>query len=139
MYLARLIYTSVPTHDFSPDDISIILETARHNNRECSVTGLLYFNHRYFLQCLEGSRSNINKIYQRILNDNRHQDPLLLDYREIEIRDFPEWEMAYLPETEQTRSLYMRYSPTGEFSPYHMSGESCHQLMLNLRKVLPAV
>ena len=66
MYLARLIYTSVPTHDFSPDDISGILETARHNNREHSITGLLYFNHRYFLQCLEGSRSNINKIYQRL-------------------------------------------------------------------------
>lgn len=139
MYLARLIYTSVPTEVFSPEDISAILEKARKNNQDLSVTGLLYFNHRYFLQCLEGSRSHINMIYQKILNDQRHREPLLLDYREIETRDFSEWEMAYLPETAKTRSLYMRYSPTGDFSPYHMSGESCHQLMVKLRDVIPAV
>tara|TARA_Y100001951_G_scaffold21856_1_gene16832 strand:+ start:3806 stop:4006 length:201 start_codon:yes stop_codon:yes gene_type:complete len=50
-------------------------------------------NQHYFLQCLEGSRSNVNKIYHRILNDKRHRDPIILDYQEIEARDFSAWEM----------------------------------------------
>lgn len=139
MYLARLIYTSHPTEHFSPVDIEKILEVSRKNNASLAVTGMLYFNHQYFLQCLEGSRSNINKIYHRILNDSRHQEAMILDYREIITRDFASWEMGYLPETAATKQLYMRYSPKGDFSPYHMSGESCHQLMVDLKTLLPSV
>ena len=139
MYLVRLIYTSQPTEHFKPESIEDILDASRRNNGPMAVTGLMYFNQHYFLQCLEGSRSNVNKIYHRILNDKRHRDPIILDYQEIEARDFSAWEMGYLPETKPTRESYKRYSPTGEFSPYHMSGESCHKLMVELKGMLKSV
>lgn len=139
MYLVRLIYASQPTAAFTPESIEQILEASRKHNGQLAVTGLMYFNQHYFLQCLEGSRSNVNNIYHRILNDNRHRDPIIVDYKEIEVRDFSSWEMGYLPETKATRESYKRYSTTGEFSPYHMSGESCHQLMVELKAKLPSV
>ena len=48
-------------------------------------------------------------------------------------------EMGYLPETNATRESYKRYSPNCEFSPYHMSGESCHKLMVELKGMLKSV
>ena len=139
MYMARLIYTSHPSDNFKPDDIEKILAASRKNNAKLSVSGLLYFNQSYFLQCLEGSRSAINQVYHNILNDDRHDKPMILDYREIRERDFPVWEMGYLPESHDTRMLYRKFSPTADFSPYHMSGESCHLLMVELRKWVKAV
>lgn len=56
MFLTRLIYTSSVSEQFSPDDISTILDAARNNNQKFNVTGMLCFNRKYFLQCLEGSR-----------------------------------------------------------------------------------
>lgn len=139
MFLVRLIYASQPSKSFKPEDIEKILVSARQNNVAKVVTGLLYFNQNYFLQCLEGSRSAVNEIYHRILRDDRHQMPLILEYTEIRERDFSKWEMAYLPETETTRKLYAKFSGLTEFSPYHMRGDSCHKLMIELRKSIAAV
>ncbi|MBQ0794492.1 BLUF domain-containing protein [Zhongshania sp.] len=139
MYLARLIYTSCPSKSFKPEDIEKILTVARKNNVAKSVSGLLYFNQSHFLQCLEGSRSAINLIYHKILNDSRHEAPIILDYTEIVERDFPKWEMGYLPETADTRLLYRKFSGADEFIPSHMSGESCHRLMIEMRKLVKAV
>ena len=55
MILVRLIYTSTVTEDFVPAEIDHILKTARANNKNRNVTGLLCFNNTFFLQCLEGS------------------------------------------------------------------------------------
>ncbi|MEX1666563.1 BLUF domain-containing protein [Zhongshania arctica] len=139
MFLTRLIYASQPSNSFKPEDIEKILVSARRNNAAKAVTGLLYFNQHYFLQCLEGSRSAVNEIYHKIIRDDRHQMPLILDYTETIERNFSTWGMAYLPETEVTRVLYAKFSGLTELSPYHMRGESCHKLMGDLRTAIPAV
>jgi len=63
----------------------------------------------------------------------------MLDYKEIIEREFSEWTMGYLPESSLTQPLNIRYSGTPEFSPYEMSGESAHQLMLALRSSIPVI
>ncbi|MGB1801392.1 MAG: BLUF domain-containing protein, partial [Gammaproteobacteria bacterium] len=97
MFLTRLIYTSTISELFSPDDIPAILDTARNNNQRANVTGLLCFNSKYFLQCLEGSREEVNKIYHLIINDDRHRLVTLLYYGEISVREFGKWSMGYIP------------------------------------------
>jgi hypothetical protein len=57
MFLVRLIYASTVADTFKPTDIECILTTARKKNKQHGLTGMLCFNSRYFLQCLEGSRS----------------------------------------------------------------------------------
>ena len=137
MFLARLIYTSEVVEGFNQNDIENILTVARDRNAESNVTGALFFNSRYFLQCLEGSRSDINSTYHRILNDSRHSNPVLLDYCEINERDFSAWEMGYIAETKLTRELYMQFSPVSEFNTYRMSGESCYRLLKHMAAAAP--
>ena len=137
MYLVRLVYASMISEDFNHEDIPGILQAAREHNLQKNVTGLLCFSRKIFLQCLEGSRTNVNQTYHRILNDPRHERIVLLDYKEIVEREFDEWAMGYIPESSLTKPVNLKYSGSTEFDPYDMSGESAHRLMVELRQSVP--
>lgn len=139
MFLVRLVYTSTITKGITDSDIQNILDVARKNNSLVDVTGLLLFNRNYFLQCLEGSRAQVNKIYHQILNDPRHENILLLDYSEVAEREFSDWSMGYIPEMNSTMPVNLKYSTSSKFNPYNMSGHSAHKLLLNLRNVVTIV
>ena len=139
MHLVRLVYASKVTEELTQDDIQQILDSARSNNEKEQVTGLLCFNRKYFLQCLEGSRSSVNKIYHAISNDNRHDKLELLDYREINVREFADWSMGYMPEMALTEDLNLKYSESTDFNPYKMSGESCHKMLIELSVTVPVI
>ena len=100
---------------------------------------MLCFNRKYFLQCLEGSRTNVNNAYHKILNDNRHSRIVMLDYKEITMREFSDWAMGYMPESSLTAPTNLKYSGKSEFIPYEMSGESAHQMMLALKDLKSVV
>lgn len=100
---------------------------------------MLCFNRKYFLQCLEGSRTNVNNAYHKILNDKRHSRIVLLDYKEITKREFSNWSMGYMPESSLTAPTSLKFSGKNEFSPYEMSGESAHQMMLELKDISSAI
>jgi len=134
MILVRLIYTSTVTEDFVPAEIDHILKTARANNKNRNVTGLLCFNNTFFLQCLEGSREQVNNTYQKILNDKRHTNITILSYSEIIEREFHEWSMGYMPNSSLTTPLNLKYSSTPDFNPYEMSGDSTQRLMFLLKE-----
>lgn len=135
MYLVRLIYKSKVREGFDPKDIETILNKARVNNAKKNVTGLLCFNKKHFLQCLEGSRKVVNDVYHKILNDERHSDIILLNYSEIEEREFDEWSMAYMPQSSLTSPLNLKYSGTPNVDPYEISGESAYRLICALKKI----
>lgn len=139
MFLTRLVYTSTLSQGMGPEDLQSILETAKENNKRNDVTGLLCFHRKFFLQCLEGSRSEVNKVYHKILRDPRHTNIIMLDYKEIWSREFSEWSMGYIPESSLTAPLNLKYSGNSVFSPYEMSGESAHRLMLALRDTVPLI
>lgn len=63
----------------------------------------------------------------------------MLDYKEIITREFDQWKMGYMPESSLTAPLNLKFSGTPEFEPYDKSGESAHQLMLQLRDTVPTV
>lgn len=139
MFLTRLVYASTISEDFNCDDIEGILAVARKNNKQNNITGMLCFNRKYFLQCLEGSRTNVNNAYHKILNDNRHSRIVMLDYKEITMREFSDWAMGYMPESSLTAPTNLKYSGKSEFIPYEMSGESAHQMMLALKDLKSVV
>jgi hypothetical protein len=139
MYLTRLVYASSINATFKSEDIEDILSEARLHNEKNNVTGMLCFNRKYFLQCLEGSRTAVNTTYHKILNDPRHSRIIMLDYKEITSREFDQWSMGYMPESSLTAPINIKYSGNSDFSPYDMSGESAHLMMLNLKKSVPSI
>lgn len=140
MLLVRLTYISRIAHTKSEFvDVEKILNSARKHNKNNYVTGILYFNSDCFLQCLEGSRSNVNQTYARILRDKRHKDIQLVNYGEIECREFYEWKMGYAPHSSLTQSTIIQHSIGSELSLYDMSSNSIHRLLLALRDHVPAI
>lgn len=47
--------------------------------------------------------------------------------------------MGYMPESSLTAPMNLKYSGKSEFIPYEMSGESAHQMMLELRTLTSVV
>ena len=137
MYLVRLVYVSSISQGFKPDDLNEILETAKRHNKKNCVTGLLGFNRKIFLQCLEGSRAKVNETYHRILQDPRHDKIIMLDYKEIIEREFDDWSMGFIPESSLTTKVNLRFSGDDVFDPYDMNGESAHRLMVALKENVP--
>ncbi len=133
MFLVGLVYTSQTTDQFKTASIEKILDTARRENARNDISGVLYFNRKYFLQCLEGSRSAVNETYHRILKDPRHTNVALLDYNEISAREFDSWTMGFLPELREISPLVKKFSGSANFDPYKMSGASCMQLLTSLQ------
>ncbi|NVJ61184.1 MAG: BLUF domain-containing protein [Gammaproteobacteria bacterium] len=139
MYLVRLIYASTINQGFDQKDIEQILTVSRKNNASNHISGILCFGHNYFLQCLEGGRSAVNQVYHKILQDERHNNPLIVDYSEIDLREFSDWTMGYVPENLLGKALQSKYSPSTEFNPYNMTGESCHLMMRELKQQIPTL
>ena len=136
MFLVSLIYTSEMTGSM---DFMDILEVSRARNEREGITGVLLFCNNNVVQCLEGSREAVNKTYARIVQDKRHQNPLLVDYRILSTRLFSEWSMGYVPESSITQPTLLKYSVSQDFEPRLLSGESCLRMLAELTRKVSTV
>jgi len=90
----RLYYvsTAVACHE---ECVNSILETAHRKNLQDHITGVLLFDGRYFLQVLEGTKPDVQRLMKAIDEDTRHQD-INVVYEGFENqRDFPRWSMEF--------------------------------------------
>ncbi|CAH0992529.1 hypothetical protein SIN8267_02662 [Sinobacterium norvegicum] len=129
MHLIRLVYASKVEYDLEEADINAILNASKQNNLEKNITGALCYSNRFFLQCLEGSRLDVNALYHHILADGRHSQSAILQYSEIDQREFDDWSMGYIPPALVSGQLISKFSGKADFDPYSMSGESCYLLL----------
>ncbi len=136
MFLVSLIYTSEMTGSM---DFMDILEVSRARNEREGITGVLLFCNNNVVQCLEGSRETVNNTYARIVQDKRHQNPLLVDYRILSTRLFSEWSMGYVPESSITQPTLLKYSVSQDFEPRLLSGESCLRMLAELTRKVSTV
>ena len=90
--LKHVIYVSRPTH-FDHMVLDNILITSRSNNLEIGVTGNLICHSDLFLQMLEGPAEAVERLYEKILADDRHTDIVKLRDEKSELKLFPSWAM----------------------------------------------
>jgi hypothetical protein len=121
--LVRLMYASraVPTVD--QEELLAILRKSKADNPAEGITGVLCFSGGIFLQVLEGGRSAVNRLYNRIVADPRHSEVELLLYQEIGERRFAGWSMGQVNLSRLNPSLLLKYSATATLDPYAVSGE----------------
>ncbi len=122
--LIQLTYASRTSRAITGDDLKDILNASQRNNSRVGVTGTLCLANGIFLQQLEGDRSEVNRLYHRILNDPRHRDPAVLDFSEITSRRFSTWAMGSLAPIEANRHIFLKYSRAASFDPYGMSSHT---------------
>ncbi len=134
MNLVRLVYASrFLESKYDTKELARILESAKANNPGFEITGELIFGDDHFLQCLEGGREEVNKLYSKIQQDPRHESLMILSYEEVTKREFFEWSMKMVLLTERTRSLIQKYSETSKFNPFKMKAKSALQLLISIR------
>jgi hypothetical protein len=121
--LVRLMYASRAVPAVDQEELLAILKKSKANNPKSGVTGALCFSEGVFLQVLEGGRSAVNKLYNRIASDARHTDVVLLNYEEIEERRFAGWSMGQVSMQRLNPALLLKYSECAKLDPYAVSGK----------------
>lgn len=120
--LVRLMYASRAVPALDHEELVTILRQSKTHNPTIGVTGVLCFSGGIFLQVLEGGRSAVNRLYNRIVADPRHTDVELLLYEEIGERRFASWSMGQVNMGRLNPSLLLKYSATATLDPYSVSG-----------------
>jgi len=90
-----MVYISSAKLGLTEGEIINIVEDARVNNRKNEVTGLLLFNSGNFMQVVEGCVPNVENLYEKIRQDNRHTEVKLLLKESITHRNFSAWTMGF--------------------------------------------
>ena len=121
--LVRLMYVSRAADSVNQNELVAILKKSKANNVNVGVTGVLCFSAGIFLQVLEGGRSAVSALYNKIANDPRHHDVVLLSYEEIGERSFAGWSMGRANLSRLNPALVMKYSETALLNPYAVSGQ----------------
>ncbi len=101
--LSTLIYRSQLVASVSPERLLALVERASIKNAEAEVTGILLYDGQYFFQVLEGKVDNVQTVFQRICQDDRHFNliELMRDYAParrfgnagmalFDLRDYPQ-------------------------------------------------
>ncbi len=130
--LVRLMYASRAAEPMRPETLAAIMKRSTTYNPKIGVTGVLCFSGDIFLQVLEGGRLQVSTLYNRIVNDPRHVDVMLLDFEEVVERQFAGWAMGQVDMSRLNPALLMRYSETEKLDPYAVSGQASRALFAEL-------
>ena len=121
--LVRLMYASRAATAIDQEALMAILRKSKAKNPGLGITGVLCFSEDIFLQVLEGGRSAVNQLYNRIADDPRHQQVELLCYEEIDERRFAGWSMGQVNMARLNPALLLKYSETAVLDPFAVSGQ----------------
>lgn len=89
----RLIYKSRATRPLDWNLVSEILNESEENNAAARITGFLLASKTHFLQVIEGTFEDVNKLFLNIARDPRHDELQILSYEVIDSRLFETWAM----------------------------------------------
>ncbi len=90
-----LIYVSHAADGLKSSDLHDILNKAHQVNANLGITGLLLYKNKRFMQLIEGQEDTVRGLYQKILQDPRHRDLIVLQEDTEPERQFPGWSMAF--------------------------------------------
>lgn len=126
MEFVRVLYASKATNIY-PDlkqDLIKILDTAVDFNSRNEITGVLYYGHGYFVQCLEGRKSKIDELfYEKILKDDRHKNCEILFYEKCDFGLFKHWNMKFAPINKRLGDFFLE-NHRDDFNPFLLTTNS---------------
>jgi hypothetical protein len=101
MALFRIVYVSEAVGAASDGLMPLIdiVGASDRNNRRDHLTGVLMRCDRRFLQAIEGTRADLDRLMGRLSGDHRHKNIRVLSDEPIQSRLFPDWGMARVDPT----------------------------------------
>ncbi|QDL54763.1 BLUF domain-containing protein [Rhodoferax aquaticus] len=119
--LSQMIYASRVCAPASSETINEILQISRKNNQRVGIGGVLLYDERYFFQGVEGERSDVNSLLNRLVKDFRHTDFHLLSFKSLSHRHFSRWCMATASAVMARAPFLFKHEDSTEFDPYTLS------------------
>ncbi len=113
MKLVQISYFSEAAAALTPDDLAAIIRVSQTRNPEIDVTGVLLLRKGRFFQVLEGPERALELLLNRIRQDRRHHDLLVVSRRAIRQREYPNWAMGWTdmpPSTPELAEMFDRIS-----------------------------
>lgn len=101
--LYHVIYISKAVTPLSGEALSHLLQQSRRWNESVGITGMLLYIERHmmsqitgrFMQVIEGNESDIEPLFEKIKQDPRHHQIMLLQDGPIGQRSFDDWVMGF--------------------------------------------
>ena len=78
----------------SSDDLEALLISARSENLQNGITGVLLCSGGQFLQCFEGPDDAVRETYERIRRSRMHKDLIVYMDSAVPVRAFDNWAMG---------------------------------------------
>jgi blue light- and temperature-responsive anti-repressor len=94
----RLIYTSRRTCNRADSEAELLAieQIAARNNQRSNLMGALVGSHTRFAQILEGPRDALERTFETICCDHRHEDVLVMNFAPVEERLFTDFGLQAL-------------------------------------------
>ncbi|KQQ77496.1 AnBLUF65 family BLUF photoreceptors [Acinetobacter sp. Leaf130] len=115
-------------------DLRDILTEARNFNDLNQICGVLYYADNAFFQCLEGEQELVERLFEKIKNDQRHYNVKWLCTYSIEKNSFQRWSMKYVQRNTNIESFFLSMGETS-FNPTRLDE---HNLKIFLNELLIA-
>lgn len=93
--MKRVVYRS--TSNLGLNDVGIldVIRACDRNNEKAGITGVLWFNGRFFLHAIEGERQVVGDLFSKLRRDLRHCSIYVIGERRIEKRDFTDFQVRF--------------------------------------------
>ena len=103
--LIELTYVSEPAQEMSFLGLMRLLYHSYLRNTSLGITGALIFENNRFGQVIEGPRTQIEDLWEKIQKDTRHKNIRLIESKPIENRSFSKWTMVFQGSEEVAKNL----------------------------------
>lgn len=96
MDLVHCVYCSASkTPILTSAELGSLLEECRLKNAKADITGILLYQNGSFFQVLEGDRTAVEALFDKIALDKRHHRAKKVILEPIAARSFAAWTMGY--------------------------------------------
>jgi hypothetical protein len=104
--LVHCVYCSASTDkDFGAAGLAALLAECREKNSRAGLTGVLLYRDATFFQVIEGDRSVVEALIERLVKDKRHERVTKIILEAIEERAFAQWTMGYSKISKEEQAL----------------------------------
>lgn len=128
IYISRSTFAPAAATSGIEPNVAKILTKSRINNRKNGLVGVLYYGNGHFFQCIEGEESAIDKLYETLLQDERHTDLKMLSRRTINHPSFADWSMKYVSLEDEMNQL-LKANGYSSFDPYQFDQAMTHKVL----------
>lgn len=130
--MKQIIYVSTASLDVELGDVQKIISEAIPFNKSVGITGLLAYNGKYFIQCMEGEDEAIDNLYNKVALDKRHCDVQTIGYKQISQRSFDDWNMGLVNDSNVIADVIEDECEFREFDVYNFEYFQAHNILRKL-------